>query len=156
MHHVFGYIGPEHIAIFIPIISVIGGVFIAITAIIVGGRKKDQEHQERLRAMEKGIPLPEPPQKEIKKTYSGRRAGGLVLTGIGLALWIAISTAEGPEEGVWGLIPLFIGLGLLIAAFFDKREYDSEQEKKNGNGGTFTPPARPAAPAPPADTDNFV
>lgn len=157
MHSVFGYIGVEHIAIFIPIISVLGGVLIAITAIIVGGRKKDQEHQERLRAMEKGIPLPEPPQKEIKKTYSGRRAGGLVLTGIGLALWIAISTAEGTEEGVWGLIPLFIGLGLLIAAYFDKREYDREQaEKKNGNGGSATPSTPPATPAPPADSDNFV
>jgi cadmium resistance protein CadD (predicted permease) len=155
MHHVFGYIGPETIAIFIPIIAVLGGVLIAITAIIVGGRKKDQEHQERLRAMEKGIPLPDPPEKEVKKTYSGRRAGGLVLSGIGLALWIAISTAEGTEEGVWGLIPLFIGVGLLIAAFFDKREYDREQAEKKLQG-TTAPAPRAAAPTPPTDTDNFV
>jgi len=152
MHYVFGSIGPEHIAIFIPILAVLGGVLIAITAVIVGGRKKDLEHRERMIALEKGIPLPEAPVKEAKKTYSGRRASGLVLAGIGLSLWIALSTAEGAEEGVWGLIPLFIGLGLLIASFFDKREYDREQaEKKNGNGSKSA-----SVPAAPQGPDNFV
>ena len=156
MHTVFGNIGPETVAIFIPILAVLGGVLIAITGIIVGGRKKDLEHRERMVAIEKGIPLPEAPVKEAKKTYSGRRASGLVLTGIGLSVWIAISAAEGPEEGVWGLIPLFIGVGLLIAAFFDKREYDAEQaEKKNGNGSR-TPSVPAPAPTPPTDSDNFV
>lgn len=155
MHPSFGYIGPEHIAIFIPILAVLGGILIAITAVIVGGRKKDLEHRERLIALEKGIPLPEPPQKEIKKAYSGRRAGGLVLTGIGLALWISISVAEGGDEGIWGIIPLFIGLGLLIASFFDKREYDREMAERK-NVVAANPPAQAPATSPDDTPGEFV
>jgi len=36
---------------------------------------------------------------------------------------------------VWGLIPLFIGLGLLIAATLDKREYEETQRRKEQSSG---------------------
>jgi hypothetical protein len=120
------------IAIAIPILAVCGGVLIAITAIIVEGRKKEQEHRERLHAMEKGLPLPaSAPANQVERPkYSNRRANGLVMTGIGLALTIAMWTTEGAEAGVWGLIPLFIGIGLLIAGSVDKREFE-EQERRD-------------------------
>jgi Domain of unknown function (DUF6249) len=122
----FSFINSDVIALSIPILAVCGGVLIAITAIIVGGRKKEQEHRERLIAMEKGI-IPPPPAEEVERPrYSGRRANGLVMTGIGLALTIAMSVADGVESGVWGLIPLFIGIGLLIAGAIDKREFDEK------------------------------
>lgn len=120
------FLEPDTIALSIPILAVCGGVLIAITAIIVGGRKKEQEHRERLIAMEKGI-MPPPPAQEIERPkYSSRRANGLVMTGIGLALTIAMSVASGIESGVWGIIPLFIGIGLLIAGSIDKREFDEK------------------------------
>ena len=138
----FANIQPEHIAVFIPILAVTGGVLIAITAVIISGRKKDLEHRERIAAMEKGLPLPEPPPDRRKPVHSSRRAGGLVLTGIGLALWIGISVSEGSRDGVWGLIPLFMGIALLIASVLDKREYleerareDSERHLKSGATG---------------------
>ena len=49
------------------------------------------------------------------------------MTGIGLALTIAMWAEDGADTGVWGLIPLFIGIGLLIAGAIDKREYDQQQ-----------------------------
>jgi len=130
----FSFIDAETIALSIPILAVCGGVLIAITAIMVNGRKKEQEHRERLVAMEKGIILP-PPAPEIERPrYSSRRANGLVMTGIGLALTIAMWATDGKESGVWGLIPLFIGLGLLIAASIDKKEYDAKkQAEQNRN-----------------------
>lgn len=131
----FGSIDPEVVAISIPILGVCGGVLIAITAIIVNGRKKEQEHRERLVAMEKGIAPPQPPQEIERPKYSSRRANGLVMTGIGLALTIAMSVANGIDSGVWGLIPLFIGIGLLIAGSIDKREFD-EKQRVEGNRAT--------------------
>lgn len=129
----FCSIGPDTIALSIPILAVCGGVLIAITAIIVRGRKEEQEHRERVVAMEKGI-IPPPPAEEVQKPkHSDRRAGGLVMTGIGLALTIAISVSDRFESGVWGLIPLFIGIGLLIAGTVDKRELEERERAARAN-----------------------
>ena len=127
----FGDIGPEVVAIFIPIIAVLGGVAIAIAAVVTAGKKKELEHRERIAALEKGLPLPEAPPEPIKRpAFAGRRAAGLVIFGFGIALTIGISVAETFQEGVWGLLFIFVGIGLLIAAFLDKREYMAEKEEK--------------------------
>ena len=126
----FGRMEAETIALAIPIIFVMGGILIAITAIVMHGRRKDLEHRERLLAMEKGIALPEPAPVKERPKYSNRRANGLVLTGIGLALTFAMSVEDGRSAGVWGLIPLFIGIALLIAGHLDKREWDRERARE--------------------------
>jgi cadmium resistance protein CadD (predicted permease) len=131
----FCSMGADTIALSIPILAVCGGVLIAITAIIVKGRKEEQEHRERVVAMEKGIAVPaSTPVAEVHKPkHSDRRAGGLVMTGIGLALTIAISVSDRFESGVWGLIPLFIGIGLLIAGTIDKRELEERERVARNN-----------------------
>lgn len=127
----FGRVDPETIALAIPILIVMGGILITIVAIVINGRNKDLEHRERLIAMEKGLALPEPPPVKERPKYSSRRANGLVLTGIGLAITIAITVSDGSRDGVWGLIPLFIGIGLLVASHLDKKEW----EREHGRGG---------------------
>lgn len=128
---IFGWVDPEVVAVFIPIIGVLGGVFIAVTAIVMGGRRKELEHRERITAMEKGLPVPGPVIEPERPKFSSRRANGLVMSGIGLALTIALFTVDGPEAGVWGLIPMFIGIGLLVAGSLDKREWESQQGKNS-------------------------
>lgn len=126
----FGRVEAETIALAIPILVVMGGILIAITAIIMHGRRKDLEHRERLIAMEKGLPIPaEPAPVKERPKYSNRRANGLVLTGIGIALTIAMWVEDGADSGVWGLIPLFIGIGLLVAGHLDKAEWDRERDR---------------------------
>ncbi|MDH3216640.1 MAG: DUF6249 domain-containing protein [Candidatus Krumholzibacteria bacterium] len=117
-----GFLTPETFAISIPVIAIIGGVAIAIVAIVMEGRKKELRHKERLLAMEKGIDVPSEPVKEIRPAYLHNRSSGLVMTLIGLALTVALWTVAGPEGGVWGLIPLAIGIGLLISASLEKKE----------------------------------
>ncbi len=126
----FGRIEAETIALSIPILAVMGGILIAITAIIVGGRRKEFEHRERVLAMEKGLPVPMETPPVERPRYSNRRANGLVLTGIGLALTIAMWMEDGTSTGMWGLIPLFIGIGLLIAGHLDKREWERDRDRR--------------------------
>ncbi len=128
-----GWIEPEIVAISIPIIGILGGVFIAVTAVVMNGRRKELEHRERILAMEKGLPVPGPVIEPERPKYSSRRTNGLVMTGIGLALTIALCAEEGTDGGLWGLIPLFIGLGLLIAGTLDKREWDAQQRQNTRN-----------------------
>jgi hypothetical protein len=138
----FANIGPEHIAVMIPIVFLLGAALVIAVAIVMQGRKKDLDHKERLLALEKGLPLPEPPEKETRPVHATRRSWGLVWAGIGLALTIAL--AVNPDSAdvnawAWGLIPLFIGTGLLIAAILDKKEWERMRaEKESGSGG---PPA---------------
>ena len=130
----FGWIEPEMVAVFIPIVAVLGGVFIAVTAVVMNGRRKELEHRERILALEKGLPIPTPAVERERPKYSGRRTNGFVMAGIGLALTIALSAEEGfADGGVWGLIPLFIGVGLLIAGTMDKREWDAQQTKNHNS-----------------------
>lgn len=115
-------IAPSVVAIFIPILAVVGVFAVVITSVIVGGKSKELEHQERLLAMEKGIDLPEPKEKRKRPRYLAIRAWGLVLFALGIAVLIGISAEAGFKHGLWGLTPLLVGLSLLLAASIEKRD----------------------------------
>ncbi|UCH83792.1 MAG: hypothetical protein JSW50_15300, partial [Candidatus Latescibacterota bacterium] len=96
---------PETIATMIPILAIMGGVLIAIVAIIVEAKKKELVHKERLVAMEKGIEIPEPKKAPQRPAYLKNRSAGLVMTLLGVALVIAIWVPAGAVGGVWGFVP---------------------------------------------------
>ena len=157
----FASVEPGTIGVMIPIVAILGALAIGIVAIIVEGRKKELVHKERLFALERGIPLPEEPQKKEKPVYSGRRVWGLVWLGLGLA--VTIGLAFNPESSevnawAWGLIPTFIGAGLLIAAFLDKKEWEQRKQEEVDSSPdavvTGGPPA-PHAPSAPYESGDF-
>lgn len=123
-------LGPEVIALLIPIIAVLGAFGTAIASIIIRGKERELEHQERLIAMEKGIPIPEPKKEKRPPRYLAVRAWGLVMTLLGLALVVAISLQTGIRYGAWGLLPLAIGLGLIMAAGYEKRELAAREKSE--------------------------
>jgi hypothetical protein len=106
----------------IPITAIAGGIAVAIVSIIMGARRKELEHKERLLAMEKGIEIPRPIEPECRPSYRSNRTSGLVMALLGIALMAAIWAVAGVRGGVWGLIPMAIGVGLLIAAALEKKE----------------------------------
>jgi hypothetical protein len=118
-------IRPEVIAIGIPILVVLGVFATVITAIVVGGKQKELEHKERLIAMEKGMPIPQPPEVKKRPAYRTIRVWGLIFTAIGIAVTLGITAEAGIRHGLWGLIPLLVGIALLFAGNLEKRE--SEQ-----------------------------
>ena len=124
---VLGDIGPDTLGVMIPITAIMGGFAIAIVAIIMGARKKELEHKERLIAMEKGIEIPQTQQPEARPPYRSNRTAGLVMTLIGVAVTIANWTVGGATAGVWGFIPLAIGIGLLISSALEKNEVEKKK-----------------------------
>jgi hypothetical protein len=123
---------PETIAVLIPLGAMMGGIIIAIIAVIAAGRKKELEHKERLLAMEKGIEIPQPSVPECRPAYQSNRTAGFVMTLLGIALTIAIWAVAGSRGGVWGLIPLAIGIGLLISAAVEKKEWEKKESRVPG------------------------
>jgi len=109
-------LNPGFVAIFIPILAVIGTFAMIITVIIMGNREKELKHRERLIAMEKGIEIPQETAREKRPAYLTLRAWGLVLLGIGLVLFFALWMQVGFKYSIWGLMPAAIGTGLLISA----------------------------------------
>jgi len=127
---VLAHIGdPNSMAIMIPISAIMGGIVIAIVAIIIGGRKKELEHKERLLAMEKGIEIPQPPKTECRPAYQSNRSAGFIMTFLGIAITAALWTTAGSDSGVWGLIPLAIGIGLLISSAVEKKEVEKKDTR---------------------------
>ncbi len=116
-------IRPESLAMLIPIIAVMGGMAIAIIGIIYNAREEELKHKARIVAMEKGLPLPEEPVRKARKPnrFLALLGWGLVISFISIGIIISVSVRAGLENGLFGLIPLGLGVGLLVAASFAKK-----------------------------------
>ena len=101
----------KNIAVFIPIVAIVFSLSIPIIAIITDAAKRrkiyELHHKERLAAIEKGIELPPLPPELLDRDF-GRRA-------------------RKPRSLLNGLVWLLVGLGLLVALYFDpyRREWAS-------------------------------
>src|SRR5579863_3703234 len=86
-------------------------------------RRLEMMHQERMAAMEKGVPLPELPDLDPPSRRSRERnpdsglKGGIICAAVGLGAVLAFYLSPDPDlHEVWSLpLPLvFIGLGLVL------------------------------------------
>jgi Flp pilus assembly protein TadB len=113
---------------FIPIVAIGGGiaagVIIACFAMYFDHKKQMLRNQERMAAIEKGIPLPD---LSREKDECGSRSGSRSLSqgirllfiggGLALALWVTL----GPKLAIWGAFVAIIGLGHLVYWFLVER-----------------------------------
>lgn len=120
----------------IPIAGIIGGCSIVIVAIYLHFRKQQLWHETARVAIEKGQPVPPMPMDDNsvqpttgspveweavkrRQTINGLMIGGLVNFGVGLGLFLLLSrVSNNVGVGYVGAIPGFIGVALLISAFF--------------------------------------
>lgn len=123
----------ELLALFIPIITIVLGVAIAIVWIITAHRQKVQRiemrHKERMAAIEKGLDLPpDPVEPETVRKPGGLRSGlsGLL---VGVVLYLALRAVADDDVALFGLIPAAIGLANLVSYFIESG--------KNGNGAAL-------------------
>lgn len=111
------------------------GIVIANNIANYNTRKLQSE--ERMAAIAKGLPLPEPSAEPVavvdqRKRARGLRTGGIVCVavGVGLALFsFALTWIVGEHDvlavAAAGLIPLAIGVGLLVDYAFQMRDLNS-------------------------------
>jgi hypothetical protein len=118
---------PEIIGVFIPIVAIVMGIGIGMLAIWSEHKRKsqllEQNHRERMHAIEKGIEVPPLPANLVgaangPSTASAAKSlrSGIMLSLIGVLLFFAIGTAGGREGALFGLIPAAIGIANFVYA----------------------------------------
>jgi len=131
---------PEVIGVFIPIVAIVMGIGVAMLSIWSEHKRKaqllEQNHRERMHAIEKGIPLPELPPNLVGMSNGPATASaakslrsGIMLTLIGVLLFVAINVAGGMEGALFGLIPAAVGIANLVYAAIQWKKEQAEESK---------------------------
>jgi hypothetical protein len=118
---------PGVIGVFIPIVAIVMGIGIGMLSIWSEHKRKaqllEQNHRERMHALEKGIELPPLPPNLVSmgsgpSTESAAKSlrSGIMLVLIGVVLFFAIGVAGGREGALFGLIPAAVGVANLVYA----------------------------------------
>ena len=147
-------------ALLIPIVSVLGGVAIAIVGMINKARLRELEIRERIAMIERGmVPAPESDPKgfdhaitrleqvqrirQLQNRSGGRhRRAGITLMGVGFGLMVLIAFADGDAYraiGVGGFL-VVLGLAFFVNALFETRQ-DATLERTTAVAAP--PPAPP-------------
>ena len=131
----------------IGIVAIVMVFSIPIVAILVGYGISRHKTQVRLKAIEKGVPIPF--QDESKDPYermAKSRKGAIIATMVGLGIVVFFTiiavTTDDPEvlagAGL-GAIPFFIGIGLFIDAHLRRKDMEkreaSSPPKPSGQSG---------------------
>lgn len=133
---------PGVIGVFIPIVAIVMGIGIGMLAVWSEHKRKaqllEQNHRERMHAIEKGIELPPLPANLVgtsngPATASPEKAmrSGIMLTLIGVIVYFGIDMIGEAEGALFGLIPAAVGVANLIyAAVLWNKEKSGENRLK--------------------------
>ncbi len=111
---------------FIPILAIGGGlltgIIIAVSAMYFDHKKQVMRNQERMAAIEKGLPLPDLAKADSSGgCYRNSLYRGIRLLFIGLGLALALYITVDLKAAIWGVFVATIGLGHLCYWFFVER-----------------------------------
>ncbi len=118
---------PGVVAIFIPITAIVMSLGIGMLFIWSDHKRKaqllEQNHRERMQAIDKGLELPPVPVNLVGTTNGPSTASaaksvrsGVMLLLIGIVLFFAITVVGAKEAALFGLIPAAIGVANLVYA----------------------------------------
>ncbi|MFL6548438.1 MAG: DUF6249 domain-containing protein [Povalibacter sp.] len=118
---------PGVIALCIPIVAIVMSIGIGMLFIWAEHKRKtqllEQNHRERMHALEKGIALPPLPPNLVgmsngPSTASAAKSvrSGVMLLLIGIVLFFALMVVGAQEAALFGLLPAAIGVANLVYA----------------------------------------
>lgn len=122
------------IGVMIPIVAMIVGLIIVIFAFNRNYKIKLLEHQMRMAAIEKGAELPAMPADRPRPVYPF--TWPFIFIGFGLALvliYVFNRYADADTLG-FGLVSLFIGLGLFASRYYGVKKAELSDAVKEKNG----------------------
>ena len=133
---------PGVVGVFIPIVAIVMGIGIGMLAIWSEHKRKsqilEQNHRERMHAIDKGIELPPLPMNLVgtsngPSTASAAKSlrSGIMLLLIGILLFFGIGVAGGKEGAIFGLIPAAVGVANLVYAAiqWEKEKKEAARER---------------------------
>lgn len=124
--------GPDTLAILIPLSAIILGISAGVVGIVTKHRqlvqRADLRHKERLVAIEKGLELPPEPEDPIQRPRYLLK--GLVWSFAGIAAYLALNALAGSDESTLAAIPVAIGAAYLIYYFVQGRREDAAALEK--------------------------
>lgn len=134
--------GPDVIGVFIPIVAIVMGIGIGMLSIWTEHKRKaqllEQNHKERLAALEKGLPMPELDRSLVAgddsappPTSARAFRNGIMLLLIGFILYFGLEQLLGDRFSLFGLIPAAVGFANLIYGFMLWRK---EKETTSATG----------------------
>jgi preprotein translocase subunit YajC len=132
---------PGVIGVFIPIIAIVMGIGIGMLALWSDHKRKaqllEQNHRERMHAIEKGLELPPLPGNLASAGFGPATASaakslrsGIMLVLIGVILYVAIERVGASEAALFGLIPAAIGLANLVYAAIQWKKEKADEAKR--------------------------
>ena len=120
----------------IPVVAIIGAFAIVITSMILQSKARDRRQRERMLMAEKGLEIPQElyEVKEVKRRdFRGGRAWlmilGTICICVGIGVMIMLGVQKGIDEGIAGIIPIFIGAGFLASERMIARLADKDRDK---------------------------
>lgn len=131
----------------VPVVAIIMVFSIPIVGIIAGYLVKRKNAEVRMKAIEKGVSVPldaegDPVLNPYERMARSRRNGIIAtMAGIGIfasfgVIAVVVDEPEALAGGAFGLIPLFIGIGMFLDSWLRRRDLDKgEGQNPQGSSG---------------------
>ena len=122
----------------IGLVTVSGILLLILIVVIMDNRTRRMRvkllHEERMLALEKGLPVPMDYQDGLFKNKRRPYVRGLVFLGIGLAMLMWSGVASGDEDLTgMAMVPTFIGIALIIGDKLNDRKAQAKQPAATGD-----------------------
>lgn len=122
------------VVVMLPALIIIGGVVVMVWGIRHATRQAEQQHEERMAMIERGLTPPDLAERgrdRQRRAHGFKMSFGILLCGLGVGLLMLITFAAGAAGtglGIGGAV-VAVGLAFIVSALFTERQGPSIEER---------------------------